>query len=323
MLFRSVSSVLLGAACVLALSACGEDGPTRDPSPASSREGRGPLKVAAGFYPLYEAAREIGGDDAEVTNLTPVDSGPHDLELDARAAAAIEEAGLVVYLGRGFQPEVERAVAGRDAGTLDVLTTQELRPAQAGIPGVRGEVDGEKLEGDADPHVWVDPGRFVEMTDAIAEAMIAADPSRRATFEANLARYRASLTALDGEFERSLADCSTRTLVTSHAAFGYLADRYGLVQAPIAGISPDEEPDPQSLAAVAKRAKADGVKTVFFETLVPKALSQTVAEEIGATTDALDPVEGLTEESERAGASYVSIQRDNLRRLAKGLGCTA
>jgi zinc transport system substrate-binding protein len=111
-------------------------------------------------------------------------------------------------------------------------------------------------------------------------------------------------------------------LVTSHAAFGYLADRYHLVQAAIAGISPEAEPDPKSLAATARYAKARGVKTVFFETLVPRKLSQTVAQTIGARTDALNPIEGLTANERKAGVTYTSIQRRNLTALVRGLDCT-
>lgn len=128
--------------------------------------------------------------------------------------------------------------------------------------------------------------------------------------------------ALDGAFARGLAACDTRTLVTSHAAFGYLADRYGLEQAPIAGISPEDEPDPRSLAATARKAEADGVQTVFFESLVPRDLAETVAQEIGADTSFLDPVEGLRQENLDAGADYVSMMRGNLERLTEGLGCT-
>jgi zinc transport system substrate-binding protein len=171
--------------------------------------------------------------------------------------------------------------------------------------------------------VWVDPARYAELVDAVERAFSAADPGGSATYARNTAAYRAKVLALDAQFDRALKDCRTRTLVTSHAAFGYLADRYGLAQAPIAGISPGDEPDPSSLAATAREAKADGVRTVLFETLVPRKLADTVARGIGARSDALDPVEGLTREQLDAGESYLTIQRDNLRRLSRGLQCTA
>jgi zinc transport system substrate-binding protein len=264
-----------------------------------------------------------------VADLTPDGGEPHGLELRPRQLAALERARLVVYLGEGFQPAVEKAVASLPARVrrLDLLQGIRLRPAQAGIPGVRGEVDGgsgpEALRGDRDPHVWIDPGRFISIAGRIREALIAADPEGRATYETNARRYLATLSALDREFRARLRHCRVRVLVTSHAAFGYLADRYRLTQAAIAGISPEAEPDPKSLAATASYAKAHGVGTVFFETLVPRKLSQTVAHTIGARTDALNPVEGLTSDERAAGETYSSIQRRNLDALVRGLGCTA
>ncbi len=302
------------ASCAFLIVACGsdEDGGSNDPG----------LSVTAGFYPIYEAASAIGGDEADVVNLTPTGGGPHDLELTPKTTAEVEDADLNLYLGENFQPAVEKAVSQSGGTSVDLLEGLELRPADDGIPGVRGEVDGEKLDGGFDPHVWVDPAGFLEIIDGITEAFVAADPENADTWQANARNYRDQIADLDGDFRKTLADCDTRTLVTSHAAFGYLADRYGLVQAPIAGISPEEEPDPQSLAAVAERAKEDGVETIYFETLAPRKLADTVAREIGASSDLLDPVEGLDAEGESAGKTYESIQRDNLNRLKKGLGCT-
>jgi zinc transport system substrate-binding protein len=106
--------------------------------------------------------------------------------------------------------------------------------------------------------------------------------------------------------------------VTSHAAFGYLAERYGLTQVPITGLSPEEEPSPQRLAEVARLAKAKGVTTIFFETLVSPKIAETLAKEVGAKADVLDPIEGVEAGS---GADYLSVMRDNLTHLRAALGC--
>jgi zinc transport system substrate-binding protein len=288
-----------------------------------------PVEVIANFYPVEEAAKVIGGERAHVVDLTPVGAEPHDLELKAPQLAALEQADLVLYLGTGFQPQVEKAVreAPGDVVKVDLLRGIPLRAADVGIPGVRGEVDGgrgpESLEGGRDPHVWVDPGRFIAMAQRIERALVAADPAGEAMYRANARRYVATLRGLDADFRAQLRSCHSPVLVTSHAAFGYLADRYDLTQAAIAGLSPEAEPDPRSLVAIARYAKARGVGTVYFETLVPRKLSQTVAREIGARTDALNPVEGLTRREADAGETYVSIQRRNLAALRAGLKCRA
>lgn len=312
--------VVLTVVAALMVGGCGDSG-SKDSSAGK------PLKVAANFYPVEEAAKQIGGSNVTVTDLTSVGAEPHDLELTPEKAAALSDASLVLYLSHDFQPSVEKAVAQLPQSTkaVDLLQGVKLRPASTGIPGVRGEVDGgpgEALAGGQDPHVWVDPARFSAMARKIQAAMIAADPSHRAQYVTNGDAYVAKLQSLASDFSESLASCKSKVLVTSHAAFGYIADRYGLTQAAIAGITPEAEPNPQSLAALAKYARSKGVKTVYFETLVPKRLSQTLANEIGAKTDALNPVEGLTAAEIKDGNDYISIQRDNLARLKSGLSCT-
>lgn len=309
----------LMAAAALGVTACGGD---EGGDAGDARAGE--LRVAASFYPLAEIAEAVGGDRVSVTNLTPPGTGPHDLELDPQRRADLERADIALYLGAGFQPAIDEAVTtlGDDVEALDLLASEKLRGADPGIPGVRGEVDGTSIGDDEDPHVWVDPRRLGAFVDEVEAALSAADPGGRAAYRRNAAAYREKVERLDRAFAEGLRDCETRTLVTSHAAFGYLTDRYGLEQAPIAGISPDEEPDPKSLAATARKARADGVETVYFETLVPPDLSRTVAREIGARTDALDPVEGLEQEALDRGEDYFSVQRDNLEALVEGLGCT-
>lgn len=283
------------------------------------------LKVAAAFYPLQEAVEGIGGEKVDVTDLTPPGTSPHEIELDPKAVADLESAQAVFYLGFGFQNEVEKAVSSLDDDVVKVnlLEGLPLRAASPPIPNVEGEVDGEVLTTGKDPHAWVDPALFTEMAREIQRDLIAIDPDNADYYEVEGDRYIASLEKLDASFAGRLKNCESKAVVTSHAAFGYLTDRYGLVQAPIAGVSPDEEPSPKSLAATAEFARENGVEVVYFETLVPKDLSETVAREIGARTDALDPVEGLTEEDLDSGKTYASVMTDNLDRLEKGLRCSS
>lgn len=303
----------------LLLAACG--GEKR--SSASAFDDDSKLAVAASFLPLAEAASAIGGDRVQVLNLTPVGSSPHAVELGGRIVADLERADLVFYLAGGFQPAVAKAVGGLGEGERAVdLLPKELLAVDAALPGVEGEVDGEVLTGGVDPHVWLDPSRFKAMVQRMAAALVQTDPAGKAQYETNAATYTGALDALDAQFRAGLSGCDSRIIVTSHRAFGYLADRYELVQVPIAGIAPEEEPNPRSMAAVAAFAKSRGVEVVFFESLVPKKLADAVASEIGARTDALDPIEGLTAEQVEEGRSYVSIQQDNLASLRRGLGCT-
>jgi zinc transport system substrate-binding protein len=304
--------------CLLVgLAACGSDRP-----PAAAGKDA-VIKVAVAFYPVEEMVSNVGGSAVQVINLTPPGGSPHSVELTGKQVTELGQADVVFYVGRGFQPTVEKAVSalGAKVVKVDLLNSVPLLLVTAQLAGTAGEVDGEVLEGNTDPHIWVDPTNMMAMTKVIETTLAAALPSEKAVFAKNALTYTGKLTALDGKFSTQLKSCQSRTIVTSHRAFEYMAKRYDLKQIPIAGISPDEEPDPKSLEAVAAAAKADAVTTVFFEEQVPRGLSETVASEIGATTDALDPIETITREDLASGTTYVSIQETNLASLVKGLRC--
>jgi zinc transport system substrate-binding protein len=164
---------------------------------------------------------------------------------------------------------------------------------------------------------------MIAMADAITAAFSSADPDDADTYAANAEAYLVDIRGLDDEYREALTNCRSRVIVTSHRAFGYLADTYGLRQIPIAGISPEVEPDPRTLAAIAAEAKAEGVTTIFLESIAPPDLAETVAREIGAELDLLDPIKGLTQDQLDEGATYASITRDTLERLVASLGCDA
>jgi zinc transport system substrate-binding protein len=282
---RIVLIVALGAVVTLGALAAGCGNDESDASGTS---------VVAAFYPLAFLAERID-PDADVTNVTPAGAEPHDVELSARDIEHVQDADVVLYLGRGFQPALEDAASGRD-GAVDLLQGMALLGGETG----------------ADPHVWLDPMRFAAMARKAAAALgrpSAADP------------VAAELEQLDRDFEAGLAHCERRELVTSHAAFGYLAHAYGLTQVPLTGVVPEAEPSARDLERLVREVEDTGATTVFFEPLVSPRLADTVAREAGVTTAELDPLEGLTEGEISAGEDYFSVMRANLATLRKSLGC--
>jgi zinc transport system substrate-binding protein len=264
-------------------------------------ERSGGRTVVAAFYPLAWAAEQVGGSAVEVRNLTPAGAEPHDVELSPRDVERVQNADLVLYLGGGFQPALEDALGGRSGRSLDLLEGEQLASAP------KGE---EELA--VDPHVWLDPSRFAAMVGEIGKTL-----GRPAAAE----RLEMRLHALDDEFRTGLRRCDRREIVTSHAAFGYLARRYGLRQVALTGVSPEAEPAPRHLEQLVHEVRRSGATTVFFETLVSPDLARTVAREAGSETAVLDPLEGLTEDEVAAGEDYLSVMRANLATLRDALGC--
>jgi zinc transport system substrate-binding protein len=280
---RIVLTLVAALGLAAGASACGETDSAASP---------GTTDVVAGLYPLAFAAEQVGGGDVAVRNLTAAGAEPHDLELTPRDVEAIRDADLAVYAGGGFQPAVEEAVASSDVPAVDVLDGLDLR--------------------DGDAHVWLDPLRFAQVVERIGAALGEEEAARE---------LAARLRALDEELSAGLADCRRRELVTTHDAFGYLAERYGLEPIPITGSSPEAEPGPRDLEAVAELVEERGVTTVFTETLVSPEIAETVAREAGVETADLNPLEGLTEDEVERGEDYFSVMRANLAALREGLEC--
>lgn len=294
---RIVLVLILALAC---LTACGGDSSSSDEQKSD---------VVAAFYPLAWAAEQVGRDEVAVRNLTPPGTEPHDVELTPRDVERIRSADVVLYLGAGFQPAVEDAVKGADGTVVDLLEGMRLLQAEADEEGPAGE-SGEGSE--RDPHVWLDPVLFRRVAESVGDAF--GEPAAAEDLKTKLEE-------LDREFERGLAGCRRGHVVTSHAAFGYLTRRYGLVQVPITGLSPEAEPTPRELEEVVEHVREAKATTIYFETLVSPRLAETVARETGAKTAVLDPLEGLAEDDLERGADYLSVMRENLASLRRGLEC--
>jgi zinc transport system substrate-binding protein len=276
--------------------------------------GDGTVSVVASFYPLAFVAERVGGGRVDVQDLTPPGVEPHDLELSPRDVASVAEADLVVYLA-GFSPAVDGAVTGEARGrTLEVGQFARLDlPASGSSAGQAEGDDG------ADPHFWLDPLRLADVADEMAVQLGDIDPASAGAFTANAAELRRQLEDLDAEFTAGLADCDDRTLVTGHDAFGYLAERYDLTQVGIAGLNPEAEPTPRELAEISRFVVDHGVTTIYHERLVSPAVAEAVADETGASTAVLDPLEGLADDA--GGADYFSVMRANLATIRAGQGC--
>lgn len=300
----------------LALTACTGAGSATDGATTAQDK---PV-IVVGAYPLEFAVSRVTGDLATVVNLTPPGAEPHDLELSARDAATVADADLLVYVA-GFQPLVDDLAGGGTVSrSYDAARAARLMAAATDHPdGDHADEDHADEHGGLDPHFWLDPTRLADVVTALGAELGAVDPAHAQAYLDNAASAATELTSLDGEISTALATCTSRDLVVSHDAFGYLAARYNLQQIPIAGLSPEQEPAPAQLAQITDVVRSRKVTTVFAETLVDPKIATTVASSTGARVATLDPIEGITDSS--AGTDYPSLMRANLAALRTGLGC--
>ncbi len=307
----------LAAMASLALAACGSGGSAASSSvPVPER-----LTVVAGFYPLQFAAEQIGDATVSVTNLTPPGAEPHDLELTPQQVARIAQADLVVYIS-GFQPALDEAVAQQAADrALDVLDVVEVLSVGAGHDAHEGEHAGEGEHGElsTDPHIWLDPLAMDQIGEAIAERLSTLLPDESTGIAESAKKFSQEMSELNSAWKAATATCTSRDLVVSHEAFGYLARAYGFTQVGISGLSPDAEPSPATIAEVSAFVRDHGITTIYYETLVDPKIAQTIAAETGASTAVLDPIEGLVPGSD---ATYLTLMESNLATLVAGQQCT-
>lgn len=310
--------VAVAVTVALFLSGCGKQ------ADSTATAGSG-LKVVTTMYPVYEFAKQVAGDKAEVSMLIPPGAEPHDWEPSPKDLARIKTAKLFLYQSAGVEP-VDKLLKP------DVLGDAKAVEVSRGIPLIEGPAEEEEADGqeaehadkDAhhehmDVHVWLDPVAAQQEVDTVVQALSEADPQNKAYYEQNGEKFKAELQALDQEYRTTLANVSSRDIVTSHAAFGYLAKRYNLQQVAIMGLSPDSEPTPEKMANVVQFCREHNVKYIFFETIVSPKLAQTISKETGAGLLVLNPVESLGEDELKQGKNYLTVMRENLVNLKKAL----
>ena len=311
------------------LASCAALSPGSDSTAAASGAGptaapSGALTVSTSFYPIQYLAQAIGGEHVAVTSVTPTNVEPHDFELSPKDVTALSASSLVLYVS-GFQPSLDDALAQVSgpavvdlAGSVDLVHHDGVEEEhEEGATEAAHDHDHDHDPAAAlDPHFWLDPVRMQAAAKAVEAALAQADPAHADDYAANLNTLNATLADLNTSYSTGLGHCERTTFVTSHAAFGYLADRYSLTQASISGVDPESEPSPAELAEVKKIVESTGTTTIFPEELVSPETAQAVAAETGAQTRVLSPIESAPEDGDYAG-----VMRTNLEELRTALSC--
>ncbi|PSJ29234.1 zinc ABC transporter substrate-binding protein [Streptosporangium nondiastaticum] len=312
---RTAAVATAAALGLLGLSACSS-------ADGAGKAADGKLAVVASFYPMQYLAEQIGGDHVSVTSLTKPGVEPHDLELKPRQIGSLADAGAIVYL-KGLQPAVDEAIKqSKNEHAVDVASLTALEQHGTEVDGhhhTTGDNHSHsEHEGGSDPHIWLDPVKYAEAAKGVAKTLAEADPEHKGDYEKNAAALAKKLGALDAKFRDGLKNRASDTFITTHAAFGYLAERYGLTEESISGLDPESEPSAARIKDLHALAEEHHVSTIFFETLANPATAKTLAKDLKLKTDVLDPIEGITDDSR--GHDYVEVMEANLAALQKALG---
>ncbi len=275
------------------------------------------LEVYTSFYPLYDFAVKVGGDKVHITNLVPAGTEPHDWEPATTDILSLEKGDILIYNGVGMEHWIDQVTSSLENDSLILV---EASQGLTLLEGEEEEGESESSEETAsDPHVWLSIKNAKKEMETIKDAFVKADPDNAAYYEQNFNKYAADFDVLDSKFTNELSVLANKDIVVAHQAFAYLCADYGLNQIAIEGLAADSEPDAKRMAEIVDFAKSRNIKTIFFEELVSPKVAETIASEIGAKTDVLNPLEGLTQEQINAGEDYLSIMDKNLEALVNAL----
>jgi zinc transport system substrate-binding protein len=286
----------------------------------------GNLQVVVTLFPLYDFARQVGGDRVDVRLLIPPGVEPHNFEPRPEDLLRLAKADLFIFSNRYMEPWAAGVLKGVDNRRLVVVDAGDgialIPAAEAGGHEEHGEESGHHHEGGMDPHIWMSIPNAERMVANIRDGLVRKDPAGAEVYSKNAGAYLKQLQGLDLRFRKGLANCKTRTFLHGgHYAFGYLAKEYGLSYRAAYAVTADSEPTPKKMMALMDQMKKDNLHTIFYEELLSPRVAETIARETGATLLKLSGIHNVTRDDLAAGATYISLMEANLGNLRTGLSC--
>lgn len=312
----------LALMAVLILAACGKK--NEGAAPTGDESTTDQLSVYTTVYPLQYFTERIGGKHVHVQSIYPPGADEHTFDPTQKDMMALADSDLFFYIGLGLEGFVENAQKTLKGQQVKMIATAEDIPEEMLHEGHNHEDedahDDHDHHGAFDPHVWISPLLSIELANSIKDALSEEMPDKQDDFEKNFQQLSADLVELDHKFKEMTANAPSKTFFVSHAAFGYIADAYGLEQIAIAGLNSQSEPSQKQLAALVAQAKELDINYVLFEQNVSSKLTDVIRKEIGAESLMLHNLGVLTVDDVKNNEDYISLMEHNIETLGKALG---
>lgn len=302
--FLQILSVSL---LMLVLVACGNEA-TKEPKQ---------LTVVTSFYPMYDFSKNIVGESGEVSVLIDGATEPHDYEPSAKDIAKIQDADVFVYNSKEMETWVPAVLENIDQTKTKVIEASSQIELMSGESDEEDSHEHEEADHhhEVDPHVWLNPVLAQTEVETITKGLVEKKPELAATLEKNRDQFLTKLKNLDQKFVKAFANAKNKLFITQHAAFGYLAKEYGLEQKAIAGLSPDQEPNPAELGKIEDFVKENKVNIIYTEGLSSSKIAETIASGTGVKLMDLSTLESISKKDREAGENYISVMETNLENL--------
>lgn len=311
-----------------ALSGCGQK-QGRDPN-----DGR--LKVTATLFSQYDFARQVGRDRVDVELIVSAGMDSHSFEPTPSDMLDIQNSDVFLYNGGEMEYWVSEVLKSMDTSSMvtrrmmdyvDVVEEEGIEGAEIEKEHLHeghnhvGADDDHAREIEYDEHIWTSPVNAVKMVEAIADALIEADPDGRGDYMANAKEYTDKLKALDKEFQDVAANGKRRMLIFGDKfPFRYFTDEYGLdYRAAFPGCSTDTEPSIDTMVYLIDKVKTEQIPVVYYLELSSTKIARTIAEETGARALLLHSCHNVSKEDFNKGVTYLELMEQNVINLREGL----
>ncbi|WP_457749533.1 metal ABC transporter substrate-binding protein [Sulfurimonas sp.] len=275
--------------------------------------------VGVTTFALYDITKHIAGDTISVINILPFGVDPHSFEPTPRLMSGIEKSALVFYSGAGLEPWIHGFKFKHKA--VNISKYVRLRKLTEAEIAQDHEHEHEAHHQAIDPHYWLDFDNMKKATEIITRELIALQPKNKELYIKNRDKYIQMLNKLDEAYKKTLSNCKQKSVVVSHNALGYVANKYGFHVESLTGLSPEAEPSAQSIKRIFQDIHAKGIKTIFYENFVNDKVTKTIAKDANITVDVFQPLGNITADEAKAGMTYEDIMRQNLQKLSKALMC--
>ncbi|HYA13039.1 MAG TPA: metal ABC transporter substrate-binding protein [Syntrophales bacterium] len=286
--------------------------------------GKEKLKIVTTLFPLYDFAKNIGGQKVDVSLLLPPGVEAHTFEPRPADVTRIQNSDLFIFTSESMEPWVPNLLKGIDTKGLTVVDTSKGIALIQGTHIHEETEQAHKRESEGpDPHIWLDFSNAIKIADTIAAALIAKDPQNKDFYANNSNEFKNKLEELDKKYKDTLSKCRNKIIIhAGHFAFGYLAKRYNLKYiSAYKGFAPDAEPTPKSLVELTHTVKKYGVNYIFYEELITPKVGEVISRETGCSLLMLHGAHNVTREEMNSGVQFISLMENNLKNLKVGLQC--
>jgi zinc transport system substrate-binding protein len=271
------------------------------------------------IYPLQFIVDELAGDFIHAETVYPPGVDEHTYEPTAQELTQIADGDAFIYIGAGLEAMAETAASALENQDVKLIEIGDHEELFLTGDSHHHEENEQHNHGDIDPHLWLDPLKMIDMAHIISNELIDLYPDKEKQVTENIAELEEKLLSLDNDFNELIADIENKTLLVTHAAFGYWEEQYGIEQIAIHGVSTENEPSQKELISIIETAGEHDLDHIVFEQNVTTRVAEIIQDEMDAEAVVIHNLAVLTEDDLAEDCDYISIMQDNLDVLGKAM----